>query len=390
MTLSMAMSASMAMTSAMAATSKSYFTAEITFPGGVKAEYNSSNYSYSKPLDVSDLKATTSKVTFKLTKVVKNGKTQSLSNYHLCYDYKDTDSHIDSLKVSGRTLKLPLSFIKASAYTKKNSIARLVVRDNNGLPTDKVSASAILPIGERSYKKNVSKTLDFVYLKNGQYGTKTKGLFLYSDNTLVNNKSIVKKNYAWWTSEYEYINKKWRAVSFDLSLNYPFKYQKSKKYSAYKMSVNRDSNGYIKSMSLDTVLVYKGTNKYGEYWSQSALSKRDSRSATMTKNWAIGDTFKYSLSAPRLKELNAYAHTMNVTWQDVHDCNGFEVAFAKSKNFTNAKKATVNNGTATKVVLNSLMSNTQYYVRVRAYGREDGHQYYSKWSNVLTVKTKAE
>ena len=389
MTLTVAMSASMAMTSAMAATPKNYFTAESTFPGGVKAEYNSSTYSYSKPLDVSDLKATKSKVTFKLTKVVKGGQEQDLTDYHLCYDYKDSDSHIDSLKASGATLKLPLNFIKASAYAKKNSVARLVVRDDDGLSTDQVDKSTILPIGERSYKKDVAKTLKFVYLKNGQYGTKNKGLFLYSGDTLVNNKSIIKKNYAWWSSEYEYIHKKWRAVSFDLSLNYPFKYKKSKKYTAYKFTVDRNSKGLITSLTLDNVLVYKGTDKYGEIWKQTTLKNRDSRSAQMTKNWQLDDTFDYSLTTPRLLKLVAYHDTMNVTWTDVHDCNGFEVSFAKNSSFSDAKKAKVRNGTATKVTLNSLMPNTRYYVRVRAYGNEDGHIYYSKYSKTFAVNTVA-
>ena len=68
---------------------------------------------------------------------------------------------------------------------------------------------------------------------------------------------------------------------------------------------------------------------------------------------------------------------------------GYQVQYAEDKAFSlNKKTVTVEDKDKTSQRFYYLKSGTKYYVRVRTYKTVDNKKYYSKWSKVLTVKTK--
>lgn len=367
-----------------------YFRISITYPNESAQQYDSNNFSASDPLDLSSLKASKKNVKIKLLKVVSDGEEQDLSDYTLSYDYLNSSHHVDSLIAKSTTLSLPASFVKAAAYTSGNAKARIAVRENDESPLYEIDTNEILPVKENNYNKAVGDTLSFVYLKNGLYGSKKKGIQLTKKTTYVNGKSIAKRSFAWWTSEYKYINKQWRATSFILSLNYPFKYNETKTYSAYRFAVNRNKKGYITGMKLTNVLNYNGSTIYGEAWDETSLSHRDATTASLTKNWRIGDTFKYTylLTTPKITKIKASTESLTFNWKKMNDCDGFEVRYANNKNFDDASTYKINNYTATSATLNALDSNTKYYVKIRSFGKVDHKTYYSSYSKTKSVTVK--
>jgi hypothetical protein len=67
---------------------------------------------------------------------------------------------------------------------------------------------------------------------------------------------------------------------------------------------------------------------------------------------------------------------------------GYQVQYATSKKFTDAKTKTVSSYKTTKVTLSGLKAKTTYYVRVRVYKKVSGKTYYSGWSTYKYTKTK--
>lgn len=369
---------------------QNYFVVDITYPGKKAVRYTSYNYSSTDPLSLNKIKASKSNVKIKLVKSVRDGESEDLSSLQLSYDYINSSKHVDSLVASGKTLSLPANFLKASAYTDGDVKGRIAIREKNASPLEEVDTNYILPLKETNYNKAVGETLSFAYLKHGLYGTKKKGIQLTKTDTLVNNKSIKKKAFSWWTSEYKYINKQWRATSFILSLNYPFKYNETKTYSAYRFAISRNKKGYIKSLKLTDVLNYTGSTIYGEKWEKTTIDHRDSTSISLTDNWDIGNTFKYKyvLTKPTITKVSASSQSLTMTWKKRTDCDGFEIQYATNKNFKDKLTYKIDSYTATSATLNNLESDTKYYVRMRCFGTVDETTYYSAFSKVKSIQVK--
>lgn len=367
-----------------------YFVVDITYPGKKAERYTSYEYSATNPLSLNKIKASKSNVKIKLVKSVRDGEEEDLDSLQLSYDYLNSSKHVDSLEANGKTLSLPASFLKASAYTTGDAKGRIAIREKGESPLEELDTNYILPVKETSYNKAIGETLSFAYLKHGLYGSKKKGIQLTKNATFVNNKSIAKRNFSWWTSEYKFINKQWRASSFILSLNYPFKYDETKTYSAYRFTINRSNKGYIRSMKLANVLTYTGSTIYGETWEKTSLEHRDSASIKMTDNWALGDTFKFKfiIKKPTITKIKAGEQSLTMNWKKRTDCDGFEIQYATNKNFDDALTYKISSYTATSATLNNLNSKSKYYVRMRCYGKVDDKTYYSSYSKIKSVKVK--
>lgn len=164
-----------------------YFVVDITYPGKKAQRYTSYEYSSSNPLSFNKLKASKSNVKIKLVKSVRDGEEEDLDSLQLSYDYLNSSKHVDSLEADGKTLSLPASFLKASAYTSGNVKGRIAVREKGESPLDELDTNYILPVKETSYNKAIGETLSFVYLKQGLYGSKKKGIQIAKKATYVNN-----------------------------------------------------------------------------------------------------------------------------------------------------------------------------------------------------------
>ena len=143
-------------------------------------------------------------------------------------------------------------------------------------------------------------------------------------------------------------------------------------------------------MKLTNVLNYNGSTIYGEAWDETSLSHRDATTASLTKNWRIGDTFKYTylLTTPKITKIKASTESLTFNWKKMNDCDGFEVRYANNKNFDDASTYKINNYTATSATLNALDSNTKYYVKIRSFGKVDHKTYYSSYSKTKSVTVK--
>lgn len=357
-----------------------YFTIKVTYPNKKTKSYRST-----QSLNLTKISTTSKHTTIKLTKVVKNGKSISLNKVTFSFDYLTNAKHIHSLIATKATLSLPTNFLKASAY--KNN-ARLSLRIQTSAVED-VNPQFILPLKETKYHSNKT-LLSLSHLKYGLYGSKKKGLQLTNNTLLVNNKNLSHYAYAWWTSEYKYINNKWQAATMLVSLNYPFKYDSSQTYSAYSFTINRNHKGYIQSLILKNIYTYQGVNSYGEIWKKASINDRDSTSLALTKNWVLKDTFKYSyvLKAPSLTKLTAKKKAIQVTWKKDNNADGYQIRYSTSKEFKNVKTLKIDNYKTVKATLSSLYHNKTYYIKIRSYGVVDEKTYYSPYSQVLSIKTK--
>lgn len=83
------------------------------------------------------------------------------------------------------------------------------------------------------------------------------------------------------------------------------------------------------------------------------------------------------------------SRSLIVTWSKNKKATGYQLQWATSKKFKNAKKLNVNQKTSVIAFLNGLQANKTYYVRVRSYKKVGGKIYYAPWSKVKKETVKA-
>ncbi|MDE6761344.1 MAG: glycoside hydrolase family 5 protein [Lachnospiraceae bacterium] len=91
------------------------------------------------------------------------------------------------------------------------------------------------------------------------------------------------------------------------------------------------------------------------------------------------------LSKPTIKAVNLKSKKIKVTIQKVKGADGYQICYGTSKNFAKAKKKTVKK---TVYTLTKLKKGKTYYIKVRAYKKQNGKTYYSTYSKVKKVKVK--
>ena len=96
-----------------------------------------------------------------------------------------------------------------------------------------------------------------------------------------------------------------------------------------------------------------------------------------------------TVKATKLLKLVKGKRAMTVKWKKVSGINGYEIQYALNKKFTKSKKtAKVKKAKIVSKKLTRLKARKKYYVRVRTYKTVNGKKYYSKWSNVKSVKVR--
>lgn len=367
--------------------SNNYFIIDIVYSKNKKTRYSSLNYSQSNPIDLSDISASKKTVSIKLIKVYKDGNEIENSKVNFSYYFKQS-SHTEILKSQSSTIQVPIKFLKASAYSTTTSVSWFDIREKSDISTAAANSDYVMPVIDYNYQKSINKTMDFAYLKNGLYGSKNKGILLSSTDIKLNNISIKNENYSWWTSEYKYINKRWRATSFILSIHYPFKYENNKNYSAYKFTIQRTKKGYLNSIKLVNYLTYGGSSTFGEVWNKQSEENLDQESSSYTQSWSIDDQFsyKYLITKPTISSIkNVGTQSLKIKWTKQADCDGFEIKYATKKDFSNKKTKKINSYKKSSATLKNLTSGKKYYIRMRAFGSVDEKKYYSKFSKTYAI-----
>ena len=90
-----------------------------------------------------------------------------------------------------------------------------------------------------------------------------------------------------------------------------------------------------------------------------------------------------------LSTKNQKGKKIKVTWKKNTKANGYQVQYSMKKNFkSSVKNITIKKNKTTSTVLKKLKKKKTYYVRVRTYKKLGKKTYYSKWSNIKSVKIK--
>lgn len=79
---------------------------------------------------------------------------------------------------------------------------------------------------------------------------------------------------------------------------------------------------------------------------------------------------------------------MTVSWKKVSDISGYQLQYAQNKKFTKKRKTIFIKKNIRKKKVSGLQRKKTYYIRVRAYKKVSGKNYYGKWSKVKKVKIK--
>lgn len=90
-----------------------------------------------------------------------------------------------------------------------------------------------------------------------------------------------------------------------------------------------------------------------------------------------------------LNNIKAQKKGVVVAWDAAKNVTGYQLQLATDKKFKQNKKTiTVTNKKVTKKTVKKLKSKKKYYVRVRAYKKQNGKRTYSSWSKTKSFKTK--
>lgn len=94
------------------------------------------------------------------------------------------------------------------------------------------------------------------------------------------------------------------------------------------------------------------------------------------------------LSRPSVKGLKRKSSTrLTLTWKTNPYASGYQIQYAKNSLFSSAKKITIRNAKTSSYTLSKLSKNRNYYVRIRAFKKEGGKNYFSVWSPSGNIKS---
>ena len=94
------------------------------------------------------------------------------------------------------------------------------------------------------------------------------------------------------------------------------------------------------------------------------------------------------LSSPKLLSVNKGKKSFVVNWLWTTRVDGYQIQYSTKKSMKNAKKIKIEGTKKTKRTVKKLKGKKKYYVRIRAYKKNNGKTKYSKWSKAKTVTTK--
>ena len=139
---------------------------------------------------------------------------------------------------------------------------------------------------------------------------------------------------------------------------------------------------------------YKYTDSYtseiAHKWNSGEITTQPSFKANGVRTYtcSVCNTKKTEsinkLGSPQMTKLKKAKKSFTAQWSWANGVDGYQVQYSLKKNF---KKSTTKYYKGTKLTVKKLKSKKTYYVRVRAYKKINGRNYYSSWS---TKKVKVK
>ncbi|MBQ3425319.1 MAG: fibronectin type III domain-containing protein [Clostridia bacterium] len=99
-------------------------------------------------------------------------------------------------------------------------------------------------------------------------------------------------------------------------------------------------------------------------------------------------TFSILPKQPAIAQLTAGKASFILRWKKIQTVTGYQIQYARNKNFENAKTITVKDAGTLKKTVKGLKTGKRYYVRMRTYIKQSGKVYRSSWSKSKAVVVK--
>lgn len=94
-----------------------------------------------------------------------------------------------------------------------------------------------------------------------------------------------------------------------------------------------------------------------------------------------------SVKKVTIKKLTSSKRSMTVKWGKIKNIDGYQIQYSLKKNFKSKKTLKIKSKYKSKTI-KKLKAKKKYYVRVRAYKKQNKKTYYGKWSKIKAVKIK--
>ena len=123
---------------------------------------------------------------------------------------------------------------------------------------------------------------------------------------------------------------------------------------------------------------------------ESTKAEKESQKENTPKDKTIiVKSKKYVIKTPTLKSVKSKKKkTLTLKFTSSKKNKGYQISYAQNKKFKKAKKVTIKNKKSKTATIKKLKSKKNYYVRIRAYRKINGKNYYGNWSNVKKVRVK--
>ena len=135
------------------------------------------------------------------------------------------------------------------------------------------------------------------------------------------------------------------------------------------------------------------TLKKGSYAFVPVYTKTTAKEGKMlggTYNFKLA--YKPNIKTPKLVSLKPKKKGFKAEWKKVKGVTGYQLEYSTKKNFSKSEKIKIEGAKTIEAAVTELKAKKKYYVRVRAYKTfkfgDKKKTYYSKWSEVKTIKTK--
>ena len=171
-------------------------------------------------------------------------------------------------------------------------------------------------------------------------------------------------------------------------------------------SYTKTASTSAQSFTLGTKV--KGTGKVTYKSSSSSVKVSSSGKVTIAKNYVGKATITISVAQKGIynaaskkvtvtvkpaktvisQVTNSAANKVTVKWKKPAGVGGYQIQYSVKSDFSTAGKLTITSGSTLSRVISSLVKNKKYYIRIRAYKKVSGTNYYGAWSAVKSVTIK--
>ena len=100
-------------------------------------------------------------------------------------------------------------------------------------------------------------------------------------------------------------------------------------------------------------------------------------------------TFKINPKGTAFTKLTGGNKQITLKWKNPKNITGYQIQYSLKKNFSVKKTVKIKNAKTLTTTIKKLAANKTYYVRIRTYTTVKKKNYYSAWSKIKAVKTKA-